>query len=310
MQDVASSARTLRELADLYIAHARSYYRRKSGDPTGEHANLSATLDRYVRFAGETADPARITRHAVRAWIDQLAAEKLTRPYINACLSRLRRWVRWAADLEYIPMSIDSELRLVRPLAPLRSSAKEPTPRTPPPLSTIDRVAALLPSPARDVLKLSRLTGARPSELLELTCAEVHIDNAARLTPLQHKNAHKGHHRVIPLSAAAVAIVERHHRPLCPLDRLFRGRGRRGHYTITAYRSALTRACKRAGVSRFVPYDVRHAVARHVRARKGLDAAQALLGHAAASTTEIYAPLDNTNPEAFAAAQRAAEDLQ
>jgi integrase len=313
MHAVSSVPLSLAELVASFNAHAERRYRRRSGAPTREHLNWRSVLARFEAFAGSTSSPAKINRHQVRAWLDQLAAEQLSRTYINQCLARLRRFIRWAADLDYVPITIDAELRLVRPLAPLSSKAREPEKPTPPHLAEITKLLPHLPPLARDVLQLSKLTGARPSELLELTNAEVHIDpRGSHLAPLQHKSAHHGRSRIIPLNDAAVLLVEKHWRPLCPADSLFTSprRSKHGHYTIEAYRAAIHRACKRAGVQDFTPYDVRRAVARDVRRRGGLDAAQALLGHADASTTEIYAPIDAADSEAFTLARRATEALQ
>lgn len=307
----AVSPLTLSELTALFLQHAASWYRRRDGTPTREHLNYRATLDRFTNFAGKDSSPAKINRHQVRAWLDQLAAEDLTRSYINSCLGRLRRFVRWSVDLDYINNAPLAELALVRPLAPFRSKAAEPPPPTPPPLAVIEQIERRLPRHARDIIHLSRLTGCRPSELLELSNAEVHIDNNPRLTPLQHKTAHHGHQRVIPLTAIAVAIVERYWRPFLPQDKLFTGsrRSKKGNYTIDALRALIHRHCTAAGVQHWTPYDVRRAVARKVRRERGLDAAQALLGHANASTTEIYAPLEAGSDEHFEAARRAQEVL-
>ena len=46
--------------------------------------------------------------------------------------------------------------------------------------------------------------------------------------------------------------------------------------------------CMKAGVERFVPYDLRRTVATKTRADLGKEAAKALLGHVQESTTQIY----------------------
>ena len=62
-----------------------------------------------------------------------------------------------------------------------------------------------------------------------------------------------------------------------------------GHmYTNSSFAQACKRACKRAGVEEFVPYDLRRTVATKTRAELGKEAARTLLGHAQGSTTEIY----------------------
>ncbi|MBY0313125.1 MAG: hypothetical protein K2W85_13730, partial [Phycisphaerales bacterium] len=277
MQDASSAtahALTLRQLADLHQQHASKYYRRRDGRPSGEADNLRAVMKRFVAFAGEASPASKINRHQVRAWMDQLAAEKLARTYINTCLRKLRTITRWAADLDYVPTSIIEDLRLVKSLQPGRSAARESAKPKPPPIDNFTRVMPFLPDWARAVCQLSMLTAARPSELLELTNAEVHIDDLPRLTPAQHKNAHRGHNRVIPLCPTAVGIVDAFWRPLLPVDFIFPSdRSKHGHRTINGYEQALRRACRLAGVPHLRPYDARRRVAIETRSKLGLDAA-------------------------------------
>ena len=59
-------------------------------------------------------------------------------------------------------------------------------------------------------------------------------------------------------------------------------------YTNDSFAKACKRSCKRAGVEKFVPYDLRRTVATKTRAELGKEAARTLLGHAEQSTTDIY----------------------
>ena len=61
-----------------------------------------------------------------------------------------------------------------------------------------------------------------------------------------------------------------------------------GLYTNNSFAQACKRACRRAGVEAFVPYDLRRTVATKTRAELGKEAAKTLLGHAEQSTTDIY----------------------
>ena len=64
------------------------------------------------------------------------------------------------------------------------------------------------------------------------------------------------------------------------------------HYTVGAYRKAIHKLCDDAGIPRWSPNQLRHSAATEIRRDFGLDAAQVVLGHASASTTEIYAETD------------------
>jgi integrase len=59
-------------------------------------------------------------------------------------------------------------------------------------------------------------------------------------------------------------------------------------YTSRSLRAALKRACKRAGVERFTPYDLRRSAATRIRSKLGKEAAKLILGHVSTDTTEIY----------------------
>jgi integrase len=90
-------------------------------------------------------------------------------------------------------------------------------------------------------------------------------------------------------------------------------------YNTAAYLRAIYRACDEAfapdeelrpnelnrwrSTHRWSPNRLRHTFATEVRKRDGLEAAQALLGHANADVTQIYAERD------FALAQRVAREV-
>jgi len=59
-------------------------------------------------------------------------------------------------------------------------------------------------------------------------------------------------------------------------------------YDHNTLRRACQRACRRAGVETFTPYDLRRSLATRARASLGKEAAKALLGHTSTPTTDIY----------------------
>ena len=63
-------------------------------------------------------------------------------------------------------------------------------------------------------------------------------------------------------------------------------------YDTTAYRRAITRCLDEHGLPRWTPHQARHNAGTRLRRDFDLDAAQKVLNHANAKTTEIYAALD------------------
>jgi integrase len=271
---------------------------------------MRTAIERFVTFAGEDFAVVRVSRHLIRDWMQSMAAERLTRPYINESMRKVKRWLRWAADKGHAPMSLAAELQLVQPLKIGRTKAREPGQRTPATMAQIAQAIARCEGVCRDVTKLCQLTASRPGEILSLTSSEIIItDRGCWIEKRHHKTAYKARARIIPLTAPALAILERYYRPLVPDLYLFPSRKPGEHLTSGALRKALHQACREAGLPIINPYDLRRRGARVARQTIGLDSAQALLGHANVTTTERYAPADLTTSETFGAAMAGASAL-
>ena len=80
------------------------------------------------------------------------------------------------------------------------------------------------------------------------------------------------------------------------------GTGRVFPISHPGLRTVIAKACTKAGVPRFGPNALRHSAGTAARKAGGLDAAQQLLGHKHAKTTEIYAELDSSKARAVALA--------
>jgi integrase len=66
----------------------------------------------------------------------------------------------------------------------------------------------------------------------------------------------------------------------------------RDHYDVASYRRAVRRACVKAGVPIWSPLQLRHCRGTEVRKQFGLEASQAVLGHAELGVTQVYAEVD------------------
>jgi integrase len=137
-----------------------------------------------------------------------------------------------------------------------------------------------------------------------------------------HKTAHHQRVRAIPLTARSQVVLKRWIKSFDSEEHIFQpaiavremyearfagrktplgqgnraGTNRKAHpmiepgkmYNADSLRNAVKRACKRAGVDRFTPYDLRRSAATRVRSELGKEAAKLLLGHVSTDTTEIY----------------------
>jgi integrase len=176
----------------------------------------------------------------------------------------------------------------------------------------------------RAMVELQRLAGLRPGEVRHLT--PVDLDTTGELwvyAPAEHKMAHLGRDKAVPLPPSARALLEPWLADRGPGEVVFSPRRAReemyaeqrarrkskvtpsqqcrrkpaeqlaktwpARFTGFGYAAWVRRACVRAGVKPWKPGQLRHSFATEVRSRFGLEAAQVLLGHKRADVTQVYA---------------------
>lgn len=304
------------ELAAMYAAHVARYYREGSA----ESENIKRAIALLVDLYGPTpaAEFAPLGLKALRAtWLNRRGAP-LSRGTINRYVRHVVRAFRWAAGEGLVPPEVPAALGLVESLKRGRCAAPEGKAILPVPEAALDAVLAIAPRTIAAMIQVQVLTGARPGEVCALRRGD--IDTAGDVwtaTLTQHKAAHiegapprvlcfgpqaqavlkplmlrpEGAHLFTPGEAVAQrAAAKSTHR------REGQSRGKRKTprtlgeaYTVHAYRRAIARLCKRAGVEAWTPNQLRKLCATRVRERYGLDAAQVLLGHSHARVTEVYA---------------------
>jgi integrase len=273
------------EIVLRFFTHAKTYYV-KGGTPTGEHVTIRCCLRPLVKRFGELPasefGPKRLKQ--VREDMIKLG---WSRRYVNKAVGIVKRCFLWAGSEELIPGEVAIALKCVKGLEEGRSGAREK-----PEVTSVDDadIEATLPyvSPlAADVIRIMRLTGGRPSEVLAMTAEAIdRTDPSCWVFRLEaHKTSHKDKDRAIFIGRRAQAILLPYlvkaepGAVLFPMDR-------------TSLRRAVDRGCKRAGVAHWCPYRVRHTFGTEVRTNHGLEAAQVALGHARADVTQTYAERD------------------
>ena len=311
-------------LVAYWDRHVTTYYV-KDGRPTSERDNIRQALRFLRRLYGQT--PARdFGPQALKLVRRSMIEAGRCRTLINKDVNRVRGLFRWAAEEELYPGDAYQALRAVLGLAKGRGEAKERPPVAQVAVAVVRATLPHLTAPIAAMVRLQFLTGARPGEVTSLRPRDVdRTDPAAWVhRPGSHKTEHYGRERVIVLGPRARAVLrpwlKRDAGQFCfrPVEavaaRNARGRADRPgatippvsssaskpnavrppgeRYTKDSYRWAIRRACAKAGVAPWTPHQLRHTRATQIRKKFGIEAAQLILGHAKADTTEIYAERD------------------
>jgi len=240
-----------------------------------------------------------------------------TRRYVNDTMQRVVAMFSWASVRELVPGDKPAALREVKPLrAGDIATVVDTPPRQAVDDERVDAVLRHLRPPLRALVRFIRLTGCRPSEAAGLRLADVHDRDCPvwRYVPQRHKNAWRGHGRHIPIGPEAQAVVLEalgargddavvFDPRLAVPDRKPDGRTIkmqprrpsprvRDTYGAASIRSAIRRACEKAGCADWFPYLLRYARNQEIRRLHGPEAAAANLGDRSPQMLNRYAPPD------------------
>jgi integrase len=270
------------EIVNRYMEYARTRYV-LDGIPTSEVSTIKYALQPLItKFQDLPAN------HFKAPQLEELQEYMITldrsRYYINKSCNIVRRCFRWAVRKGFYSAITLAELQTIEPLKKRRTKARENPPIEPASDAHLEAVVPEVSELVADVLRVLRLTGARPGEILGMTGAEIDRSDSTlwQYTPGKHKTSHLGKPRQIPIGVRAQQII---------LPRLVQT-GQQGKIfpiTRAALRRSVVRACNRLKIPPFSPNRIRHTYATAVRAAEGLEAAQVLLGHSRINMTEHYA---------------------
>lgn len=309
------------ELLAAYERHAVAYYS-PDGKPSATVYGVRKIVATLGKLYGGTAvgdfTPLRLV-----GWRDRLVATGLARSQVNRLTIMARRAFKWGTANGLVPAAVWQSLLAVDGLRAGRTDAPERAPITAVSDDLVNRTLPHLPQVVADMVRVQRLTGARPGEVCRLTTGSIDTTGAvwlARLT--RHKTAHHGHQRIIAIGPQAQAILRPYLRtdleaPLfSPRDseaaRLAQRQAARktpqscGNvpgsnrvrrpkrvpgtaYTASSYGHAVARGCKTGNLAHWHPNQLRHSRATELRKLGGIEMAQVALGHARADVTQLYA---------------------
>jgi integrase len=287
--------------------------------PLALKAVRKAMIDHKIVRKVKQADPETGALHIV----EKMLAQGMSRGNINKLVGRIKSLYKWAVANELVPPATFQALACVTGLR--KGEARETKPIRPVPDGVIEMTLPYLPAVIKDMVKLQRLTGARPGEILQLRLVDLDRNRDVwEFRPGRHKTEHQNRERIIFIGPQGQAIIAKYlgldltaplfspaaseecrnlerrakrQTPLTPSAKQRRTRqkpqGCAGmHYSVAAYRRAIARACEQAGVPVWTPHRLRHSAATEIRRLYGLEASASVLGHAELGVTQLYAEKD------------------
>ncbi|TWT35162.1 site-specific tyrosine recombinase XerC [Posidoniimonas corsicana] len=323
---------TAAELMAAYLTHAREYYV-KNGELTREFGCITEALREVRPLHGETL-VADFGPKALKAVRERMIEVGWSRRYINKQVGRVLRMFKWGVAEELVPPAVHLALATVPGLRKGRTAAPDLAPVQPVADELIEKTLKHLPPMIADMVRLQRLSGARPGEIVGLRPIDIDQSTAVwAYRPDSHKTEHHERSRVVffgpksqqvlkpyldrPLSACcfspaeseAQRRLERHLARVTPIKQGNKPGSRprsskrvpKDAYTTDSYRRAIHRACEKHGLLKWSPNRIRHTAATEIRKRYGLEAAQTVLGHSTADVTQIYAERDMALASSIAA---------
>lgn len=316
---------TINELVLVYRRFAKEYYR-KNGRITRE----ASIIDDAIRI---------LRKHYATSFLHDFGPVKLdslrekmiselgwSRMHINKQVSRLVRMFKWASSKELVEASVPMALATLPGLKKGRCNAKESPGVTCVDDKLVEKTLPKLPKIVADMVRLQRITGARPGEICSLRPCDINrSDDVWIYIPSEHKTEHHEKDRVIPIGPKGQKVLsvylDRAEEQFCfsPAEAVRQKReaataarttpkscGNRpgtnrvanpkrkpsDRYTTDSYRRAIHRACESLEIEKWSPNRLRHTSATEIRRRFGLEAAQVICGHESAEVTQVYAERD------------------
>ncbi len=198
---------TVVELAADYLRYAKGYY---GEGVTSELHRIIAAMKLlralYGRTAADNFGPLEL-----KALRQRFIGEGWSRGYVNANVRRVVRMFRWAVAEGRIPPAVPQALAMVPGLRRGKSDARETDPILPVDDGTVETTLPFMPTVVADMVRLQRLTGARPAEVCILRPCD--LDRTGEVwifRPEDHKTAHHGHARTILIGPKAQAVLLRY----------------------------------------------------------------------------------------------------
>jgi integrase len=190
-----------------YKRFAATYYADRNGT-TKEYTEMGLALrpvrELYGDLVAREFGPLKL--QAVR---QKMIEDGLARGVINNRINRVKRAFKWAVSQELIPPSVYEGLRSITGLKKGRTDARETAPVKPVEEEHIEAILPHISPQVAAMIQIQRLTGMRPGEVVTMRGSEICTTQEVWVfAPEQHKNAWRGHDRLIPLGPQTQKVIQ------------------------------------------------------------------------------------------------------
>jgi integrase len=198
---------TVNEVLLAFLKHTEQHDRRADGTSTNELVEYRHTL-RVVRALHGHIPAKEFGPLALKAVRQRMMDLGWCRPVVNKRVGRVKRVFKWAASEELVPVATYQSLATVAGLQKGRTDAREPDPVGPVDDTRVDAVLPFLNRHVRGLVEFQRLTGCRPGEACRVRKLDINTSGPVWFfRPAQHKTAHRGKPRVIPIGPKAQVLL-------------------------------------------------------------------------------------------------------
>ena len=201
------AAETVVQLAADYLLHAKTYY---GTSATSEYHRIKLVLRPLINLYGRTntADFGPLQLKAVR---ESLISKGNARKTINLSIGRVVRMFRWAVGEGRLSPSVPAALAMVPGLRRGKTTARGTEPVEPVADDVVEATLKCMSAVVADMVRLQRLTGARPNEICLLRPMDVVRDGDVWVSrPESHKTDYLGKERRIMIGPKGQAILEKY----------------------------------------------------------------------------------------------------
>lgn len=314
---------TVAQLVAAYLLHCERYYVDEQGRKSKGIVSITHAMAPFLHLLRDYHTDALgiVDLCSVRHYL--VDGGKCCRATINGKLRRIRQCVRWGVEQRMVPGSVWHEVSAMKGLPAGRAGVRESKVVEAVPRCWVDAILPHVSTPLAAAIELQWWSGARPSEILQLTRKRLTIGNPLwEFRPPLHKGKWQGRERIIWFGPECQNIL----RPLLKLDgdaailsprdalldiRAKKRRSRKTSptkqtadrdarqpavpehvgefYDVNTYRKAIHRACDAADVPRWSPHRLRHAAGTRLYLKAGIEGARVGLGHTDDRVTRRYA---------------------